>query len=147
MHGIVLCGLSSFLLSAATAEWTSLVPISCTGPGQFHGNDFFHDLCTVTSLLPSLFSVVDAVVDKMPSFEVREIRKNNVSKSYVGQTLDSRVVGQSSLNTDYLEFKWFVYLSLILSLNEIEMWCTAIFHRKIHRHWWMDCLHRTSRRD
>ena len=45
------------------------------------------------------FSVVDAVVDKMPSFEVREIRKNNVSKSYVGQTLDSRILGQSSLNT------------------------------------------------
>ena len=38
----------------------------------------------------------------MPSFEVREIRKNNVSRSYVGQTLDSRVVGQSLIGLSSL---------------------------------------------
>ena len=88
---------------------------------SFMGTTFF------MTFVPShlWFTLVTfSVVDKMPSFEVREIRKNNVSKSYVGQTLDGRVLGQSSLNTDYLGFKWFVYLSLILSLNEIEMWCT-----------------------
>ena len=152
MHGIVLCGLSSFPCSSVGGNcWVNKSrshimygsrPVSLER--LFSWPLYRH--ISGSLLLP--FSVLCCRRGCRQDAKFWGKRdKKSVSRSYVGQTLDSRVLGRSSLNTDYLGFKWFVYLSLILSLNEIELWCTTIFYRRTPRRWWMDCLHRTSKRD
>ena len=44
---------------------------------------------------------IDIVGEKMPSFGSKRDKRNNASRSCVGQTLDSQVVGQSYYLTIY----------------------------------------------
>ena len=112
----------SLLICARLSEWTSLVPIPCklTGPVQFHGN-FYWPLYRLISFRGLWLCSVDAVVGKMPSFEV-----TLAGAVWVNPLI--KVVGQSF---DCLRFKIMITTAIIFSL----VYSNSAYHKYCMQLW------------